>query len=61
MSKYCVIETSINRLSWALRVAKYRGLIADISKKQKTKKLCIAEFIIIILQICIILKRGVLF
>jgi len=38
MSKYCVIETSVNRLSWAMRVAKYRGLIADISENKKTKK-----------------------
>jgi len=34
VSKYCVIETSIHRLSWVLRVAKYRGLIAEIKKKK---------------------------
>jgi len=39
VSKYCVIETSIHRLSWALRVAKYRGLIADIKKKTASRNL----------------------
>jgi hypothetical protein len=56
VSKCCVIERFIHRLSWELRVAKYRGLIADISKNH-----CIAELIVIGLKIYIILKIGLLF